>query len=354
MCEISVIIPIYKVQEKYLRRCIESLEKQTFQDIEIILVDDGSPDFSGEICDEYASEDKRIHVIHCKNQGVSVARNTGIDYASGKYIMFVDADDWVEEDLCEKVFLEAEKRNIEVLVFGYNQVGKDWEKEFQVVEKNEKIILDKKVRLELQLRILRYTKEYGSVNLCTPWGKLYKSDLIKENKVYFQAGLKRGEDMLFNLAVLECAKSILFYSFLGYHYRINELSESQTYTPQILEISSEIIGYIKEFGEKNNKEKIFFEGIFAYSIESLYEQMYMYFFNVHNLASRKNKIKEFSEQIKREPYCSVAKKVSINRLSKKNAILKICLQLHQAQLFGILYCLKEERREKERDKSNCK
>lgn len=354
MCEISIIVPIYKVKEEYLRRCIESLMKQTFHDIEMILVDDGSPDCSGKICDEYAGRDTRLKVLHCKNQGVSVARNTGIDYANGKYIMFVDADDWIEEELCEKVVREAEKQKTEVLIFGYDEVGTNRKKEFPILETNEKILLDKETTLELQLRILRYTKKFLSVNICTPWGKLYSKDFIRRNKICFRKGLKRGEDMLFNLAVLEYAESISFYSFIGYHYRINELSESQSYTPQILEISREIIEGIEEFGKQNNKEKVFYEGVSAYTIETLYEQMYMYFFHISNSASRKKKVEEFMEQIKTEPYHSAAKRVRQNRVSMKIGILKICLQLHFARIFAILYCLKEERRAKIGDKNNCK
>ena len=348
MCEISIIVPIYKVKEKYLRRCVESLKSQTFQDIEIILVDGGSPDCSGKICDEYAREDTRIFVFHYENQGVSVARNKGIEHANGRYIMFVDADDWVEENLCEKIICEAEKQMAEVLVFAYDEIGTDWKREFPIVEKNGKIVLDKVTRLELQLRILRYTKKFLSINLCTPWGKLYRREFIQKNKIFFKQGLKRGEDMLFNLAVLEYAKNISFYSFIGYHYRINELSESQTYTPQIVEIAREIIKCIEEFGRKNKKEKIFFEGIFAYSIETLYEQMYMYYFNINNSAPRKQKIQKFIQQTEKEPYHSSAKQVKVNRLSIKNAVLKICLQLHLTQVFGMLYCLKEEWRARKR------
>ena len=93
-CSISIVVPIYKV-EKYLRRCIESLINQDYPDIEIILVDDGSPDNCGTICDEYAQKDARIIVIHQQNGGLSAARNTGIDVARGEYLMFVDSDDWV-------------------------------------------------------------------------------------------------------------------------------------------------------------------------------------------------------------------------------------------------------------------
>lgn len=101
MCEISIIVPIYKV-ERYLKRCVDSILNQTFTDFELILVDDGSPDNCGRICDEYAEKDNRIYVIHKENGGLSDARNAGLDYATGQYIIFVDSDDFVEPDLLEK------------------------------------------------------------------------------------------------------------------------------------------------------------------------------------------------------------------------------------------------------------
>ena len=101
--KISVIIPVYKV-EKYLKRCVESVVNQTYKNIEIILVNDGSPDKCGEICDKYARIDSRIKVIHKENGGLSSARNAGLDIASGDYIMFVDSDDWISEVSLEKLY----------------------------------------------------------------------------------------------------------------------------------------------------------------------------------------------------------------------------------------------------------
>lgn len=100
---ISMIVPVYKVPEQFLRKCIESCMSQTFQDMEILLVDDGSPDDCGSICDEYAGKDQRIRVIHKTNGGLCSARNAGFLAARGEWIMFVDGDDWIEPDMCEQM-----------------------------------------------------------------------------------------------------------------------------------------------------------------------------------------------------------------------------------------------------------
>lgn len=109
MYEISIIVPVYNV-EKYIRRCIDSLITQTFKSIEIILIDDGSKDTSGAICDEYALKDERVKVIHKENGGVSSARNVGLDNATGTYIMFCDPDDYVDPTWCEKLYNSIIKR----------------------------------------------------------------------------------------------------------------------------------------------------------------------------------------------------------------------------------------------------
>ena len=113
---ISIIIPVYKV-EPYLRNCLDSIVNQTNRNLEIILVDDGSPDKSGDICDAYAAADERIIVIHQNNQGVSAARNAGLDIAKGDYILFVDSDDWIEQETCEAVLDLALKNNADLVCF---------------------------------------------------------------------------------------------------------------------------------------------------------------------------------------------------------------------------------------------
>ena len=116
--KISIIIPIYNV-EPYLKKCIDSIILQSYSNLEIILVDDGSPDNCGNMCDDYASKDSRIVVIHKQNGGLSSARNAGINIAKGDYLMFVDSDDWVEKDFCETALKKKKKKKVDCLAFGY-------------------------------------------------------------------------------------------------------------------------------------------------------------------------------------------------------------------------------------------
>lgn len=118
---VSVIAPVYNV-EKYIDRCIKSVLGQTLRDIELILVDDGSPDDCGKICDGYAATDSRIKVIHKENGGVSAARNDGLSIATGEYVIFVDSDDWVEPDACEVMYQSAKNNNADIVIGDINRI----------------------------------------------------------------------------------------------------------------------------------------------------------------------------------------------------------------------------------------
>lgn len=136
---ISIITPVYNA-EKYLSKCIESILNQSHKNIELILVDDGSPDASGKICDTYAEKDARVKVIHKQNQGQGIARNKALDVATGDYVMFVDSDDWVEPDFCETALNAALKNEADIVCFGYNTVTEEGEITSKVFTRNPRTI----------------------------------------------------------------------------------------------------------------------------------------------------------------------------------------------------------------------
>jgi len=185
---ISVIVPVYGV-EKYLPKCIESLVKQTFKDIEIILVDDGSPDSCGKICDEYAENYEQLVVIHQVNQGVSVARNAGLKIAKGEYIGFVDPDDWIAPEMYESMYIAMKETNTDLIICGYDyydEQGQVDENRRYITKKNE-IITQKDVMYRFS--DMPPTIRHGVVN------KLFKKELLQGNK--FKEGLHSSEDVLF-------------------------------------------------------------------------------------------------------------------------------------------------------------
>lgn len=185
---ISVIVPVYGV-EKYLPKCIESLVKQTFKDIEIVLIDDGSPDSCGKICDEYAEKYEQLVVIHQVNQGVSAARNAGLKIAKGEYIGFVDPDDWVAPEMYESMHSAMKETNADLCICGYDyydEHGKVDENRRYNTKENETI-----TQKEVMYRFsdMPPTIRHGVVN------KLFKKELLQDNK--FKEGLHSSEDVLF-------------------------------------------------------------------------------------------------------------------------------------------------------------
>ena len=195
---ISIIVPIYKV-EKYLPRCIDSLINQTYQNLEIILVDDGSPDRSGEICDEYAKKDSRIVVVHKPNGGLSDARNKGLDVANGDYVMFVDSDDWIEKESCEILVNLAKEKKSDVVSFAMTDVYDNGKKIPSKTPYGTKIISSE----EAIKAILYNHSQFGIFNRAC--NKFYSKSLLLDTR--FPVG-KLTEDQGFTYKILHKAKRI--------------------------------------------------------------------------------------------------------------------------------------------------
>ena len=214
---VSVIVPVYKV-EPFLRRCVDSILTQTYQNLEIILVDDGSPDNCGKICDEYAAQDPRVKVIHRENGGLSAARNTGMENASGEYLAFIDSDDWIEPwsmEIMRKLAAEHDADIAEAALRYY----RPWKPERLYYEgKNTK-----KVTVytnEQALKQLYFGPELLnnlSISACT---KLYRAQFLKEKNLRFAEGYLH-EDVEFTPRVLFFANKIVTYDDSFYNYNIH-------------------------------------------------------------------------------------------------------------------------------------
>lgn len=208
MDKISVIIPVYKV-EKYIHESIQSVINQTYKNLEIILVDDGSPDLCGKICDEYADLDKRIIVIHKKNEGVSQARNTGIDISTGKYIAFLDSDDYINLRYFEVLYNNLVEKEADISVCSYIKFDDGKKIENTVDTFEECIELN---REEAMLNLYgKYRGEY-----VVPWGKLYKSKLFE--KIRFPKD-KIHEDCFINYKLYFNSDKVVYDDSKLYYYR---------------------------------------------------------------------------------------------------------------------------------------
>ena len=202
---LSIIIPIYKIKESYLRECFDSLLAQDMKDFQIIAVDDGSPDQSGDICDEYAQKDERVIVIHQENAGVSVARNAGIKAASTEWITFVDPDDWVESNHVSTLY-NAQKKYNDFDIFWFDYVQEFDGKSNVKYLKDSSGVLDKEWVHNLKIAPFNFLSVNGRAyeyETNTIWNKMYRASLLKDNEIWFDPKARKGQDVIFNAECLQ-------------------------------------------------------------------------------------------------------------------------------------------------------
>ena len=249
--KISIIVPKYGV-EKYLDKCIKSIQSQTIHDIEIILIDDGSPDRSGEIAGTFAKSDERIRVIHQKNAGLGPARNTGMYVANGGYIGFVDSDDWVENGMFERLYRVAEEHNADIVVGGHC----DW-RDGKAIRVKKHPLAGRTVTEKSEIDEIRKNLYGRSIDdketeafPMSVWIAIYKRSMIVENSLKFENII--SEDIIFNIAAYKCASSISFTGDTDYCYRNeNQPSIMRTFSEKKLKKYEE---YLRRLMESVGKE----------------------------------------------------------------------------------------------------
>lgn len=212
--EVSIIVPVYNA-EKYLKQCIESILSQDFTDFELLLINDGSQDSSASICDKYAQKDKRIRVFHKENEGVSSARNLGIDKAQGNYVAFIDSDDYIDSNyLSILTNIEAD-----LVVTGYTLSGKG----------DCPTCIELKDSLYTGQEIANCLSSFlDKMLMRTPWDKLYNLKIIKEHSIYFNQRMRIAEDTVFVQTYLLYCKAIAFRNGTAYHYRVSPNNNSKS------------------------------------------------------------------------------------------------------------------------------
>ena len=243
---ISVIIPVFKV-EKYLARCLDSVVNQTYKNLEIILVDDGSPDKSGNICDEYAKIDTRIKVIHKKNGGVSSARNVGISIATGEYIGFVDSDDWLEPDMYEKLMEYAKKDGSDITRIRYYKVYED-RKECP----NYLCNIDGKIDLSDKKEEILSCLFSGRLHAYL-WLLLIKKEHLRK-MVNFDSNVAMREDLIWFTELVCLATSISIYDIPLYNYyqNVNSATNFEGYKKRNLENMLVVVKKLEKILKKYN------------------------------------------------------------------------------------------------------
>lgn len=250
---ISVIVPVYNA-ESYLSECIESILNQTYSSFELILINDGSKDSSGRICDEYANKDQRVRVFHKNNEGVSAARNMGIELARYKYLMFIDSDDYIASEMFHSLFIQAETTNADCIMTGIRFVFEKngTQKEYALTN------AEFSVPDEINKYYFMINSAFGFHSV---WSKLYVTRILHMKQVRFARNLSILEDGSFVSLYLQNCKKCVCMESIFYNYRQSEkdslmkkYNENAIYA---LEYKHEVDQYVVEKLDKNNKEKYY-------------------------------------------------------------------------------------------------
>lgn len=262
--KISIIVPVYNV-EKYLDQCIQSIVNQTYKNIEIILIDDGSTDSSGQICDNYAQKDERIRVVHKTNSGLSASRNLGLALSQGEYIMFLDSDDWIDTNTCQIAVDKIKVCHSDIVLWSYKREYGDKSIINYLFGTNEMTWDFRNIDL-LYKRLIGPTnqelKNPQSVDsLVTAWGKLYKKEILKDI-LFVDTSIIGTEDALFNIYVFNRIKKACYIPDCLSHYR-KTASNSLThnYKEKLVYQWKKMYEMIFAFLYENKKSPIYFEAL---------------------------------------------------------------------------------------------
>lgn len=334
----SIIVPIYNM-EKYLEQCIKSVISQSFTDYELLLIDDGSNDKTSTICKKY--ENEKIKYIYQKNSGVSVARNTGIKKSKGKWIIFIDPDDWIEKDYLYE-FNERITDDIDIIIcddyveFPKKTIKNNIYKENFTFANKEKNIL-------LMQFFSKNKSEYFPQNhdCSAPWGKAYRKSLITKNNLIFEPELKRAQDKIFNLYAFRYSNKILYFQKCLYHYRMNPNSTWGKYSNEVsndlIKLYKHMRKYINTY-EKNNNEFMdaYYEKV-VISINTIFRQKY---FHKDCKIKYLKKHELIKEELNQQTFYEALKKVNLKSLSIEEQVFTILVKYKMYYLCGLLINLR--------------
>lgn len=247
---VSIIVPVYNV-EKYLRECVDSLLQQTYKNLDIILVDDGSKDQSGAICDEYAEKDKRIKVIHKDNAGLGYARNSGLEIATGSYVTFIDSDDIADTNLVELLMQGIQKCSADTCIGGFKRISEDGKPVFKE-QYDEVVYVGRDVYDSLFARMLGSAPDKHDAMRMSVWNVMYSTEIIRKHNLRFPSEREFiSEDIIWDSDYYKYAKCVKVIPSTAYSYRITPGSLTQKFMPERFEMVCRLYNELNRRIENN-------------------------------------------------------------------------------------------------------
>lgn len=323
---ISIIMPVYNA-EKYLNRSIKSIMNQTYNNIEIILVNDGSTDNSLEICTSYQEKDKRIKLINQENKGVSFARNKGIDEATGDYIMFIDSDDYIEKNMIEDMVAKITKDDIDLVISG---IKMNYIRKGQVVGEEKYQLKDKMYSIEEMLNDILI--DIDLICICGPCCKLYKTEILKNSKIKFTNEFTMGEDTWYNLDYIDaCTGEVVTMSNIYYNYmRENPDSLFTKYHDDYIKVTEKVYNkFLNLLERKSNSETVD-----RYEKNYIFNLVYANSINFKYDTTHKKKIEDLEYSLKNKVVVNGIKKIKTVGIKEK---IFVFLIKHKCKYILYLY-----------------
>lgn len=328
---VSVIIPVYNC-EKYISDCVLSLVNQTYDDIEIILIDDGSTDLSAERCRSLEKQYTNVHYYYQKNGGAASARNNGLSHASGEFILFVDGDDQTDAELIQRLYDEMDD-NTDVVCCSYEILGTNKEEKMFPNRMSASSIKEKE---PFYLQLMDYTYAHDPSNstaIGVPWGKLIRKSVIDENKIRFDVGLRRMQDNIFVMELFYSARKIIYIPEFLYLYRVDHINSYNyvSYSPEVY------LGVL-------NRRDTFFQSHpdlitpqisdYLYKEHLNYLMMSIHYIVAKNEGDKKKKINSIKELCNNNIYKKVLRAKPTSSVSSKQKVQWTMYKLH---MYSALY-----------------
>lgn len=305
--DISVIVPVYKVEETYLRECLDSILAQTLNNFELIIVSDGAPLENEEIIREYAAKDSRIRTLFQENKGVCIARNEALKLVTGRYVTFIDSDDTVTADNLEGVVNYADENQLDVLMWSMYRCFSDHKTEFAPYVQDIPLFTDKQ-KEEVQFKTLVGILPFF---VCPPasadaagsaCAKLYRMEFLRDKNLSYVPGLKRAEDMFLNLQVFDAADRIGYLHRFYYNYRQLSTSATYTYRENGIEVFTGALNEIRNHLVDKGKSDLYFQVYYMRCMFFFLESMDMDYLNPNNPKPLKVRINEMRKVAESNPY----------------------------------------------------
>ena len=360
--KISIIIPVYNA-EKYIEKCLKNLKDQTFKNFEAIIIDDGSTDSSDSIYIKFVKNDRRFKFIKTKNCGVAQARNTGLNIAKGKYVIFIDSDDWMPLDALEILYTRAEKENADLTLADVTILYEDGQNEYVHIFRESFTKSDKDFIGGYKKSILAYPYNpfpYGerctmATGLGGPWNKLIIRSLLIKNQIKYESCLNGiFDDCLFILKVLNYSKTISYIQSNVYYYRVINSSELNKYRPNTLETNLKIFDKIREYISEQCIPSNYEEAYNFYVVRRFDESLRTFFFSKKNPDDIREKLRLLKTTILAEPYKSSFKNVNKKILHKSRRIIITAAENNRPLIIWMIYTLKRIKLNIIRFKNICK